>query len=190
MRYLVLGALLATAACADSEEARFLECTKAFEEGRAFDVADTDAWRLGRLPFWSTLDRVKEVYGAPSDSSSLLGSLWSYRFGTEDVIVFEVIGDSLAYPGQVHLERDTLYTSRGALHSGLTEKDLRPLFPQSQECPDFPIGAAWSSDLYDAQWSIWDSTRRAIVNLYFRDERLVGVGVGSYERAMEAGRER
>ncbi|MEM6647505.1 MAG: hypothetical protein AAF730_14770 [Bacteroidota bacterium] len=177
MRILSFCLLALTLSCIQNEEARYLECVDAFSQEDAFDNILIDQWSVGAFPVWGTLDTLLSVYGIPSEVDTMRGDMMGYSFAAEGPARFHVIGDTLAYPRQLNLSLDTLFTPLGAFHKGTGANRIRDFFPKSYRCRDFPISAEWSGGLYDSQWSTWDSIRFARVDLFFREAKLVGIGV-------------
>lgn len=182
MRQLTFFLLIGLLDCIQSEQDRLEACAVALSRDDAFDFADTDSWHIGDLSFWTTPERIRSTYGAPFDSLNLRGSVWSYRFNPEEPTLFNVIGDSLAYPTQIDLRSDSLRTPNDVLTAGASVREVRALFPKSYRCRDFPLSPIWS----DSEWTVWDSVRHAEIMLYFLEENLVGLGVSGYELEREA----
>ncbi|PAP77206.1 hypothetical protein BSZ37_12575 [Rubrivirga marina] len=177
---------LLLAGCATSDADRRAACEEAFQSGGDwYSVVQTDDWRIGALPFWSSPEAVRSALGTPDTVRSEFP--WSDDLGViayprhpSGPVTFNTLGDSLAYPKQFELGDNVLLTDRGRFGAGTPLSEFRNAFPESYRCRDWPLGAGWSDGLYESELAVDDTSRVARVALWFRDGGLVAVGVSQY----------
>ena len=175
-------------------EAEYVERVSACSERAAADeyvltLVDTDRWRVGAVPFWSTSERVRGDLGVPD---STFGGLPLASSPTLDYLVYErpedrgsrvvaaVVNDSLAYLSDVRLGTQSLVTDRGRFERGAPLSEVREAFPETYGCRDMAgLGGSYQYH-FSPVLVVTDTTRGTHVMLLFKDERLVGAGTDYY----------
>ena len=155
-----------------------------------FSLVNTDRWRVGATPFWSTSERVRAALGPPDTTHRVL----QLRFGpkleflgydrlgdrSDGRLDATVVNDSLAYLSYADLRTGPLSTDRGDFEPGSPLSAVREAFPESYECRDWGrVGGQYHDNFYPVLVAT-DTTRGAQVFLLFQDERLVSVGTDYY----------
>ena len=163
-----------------------------------FTLVDTDGWRVGATPFWSTPERVRSTLGPPDSTRP---ALLRIETGPDlDFLVYERRGDgaegrldvtvvngSLAYLSHADLLAEPLQTDRGRFEPGASLAEVREAFPESYECRDVAGFASAYSDRFSPVLVATDTARGARALLLFKDERLVGAATDYYMQEVKHG---
>ena len=202
MKRLILICLLVTGCTSEYErkygeskaeyERRISACDeKAGADEHVFTLVDTDRWRVGTTPFWSTSENVRATLGPPDStfrwpSPTEFGPDLDYLFyqrsdeSLNHDLTLTVINDSLAYLSNADLGVEPLLTDRGQFEPGAPLAEVREAFPESYACREWGTAGGEYRDLFYPVLAATDTARGAHVLLLFRDERLIGVGLDYY----------
>ncbi len=156
-----------------------------------FSFVDTDRWRVGAVPFWSTPERVRSILGAPDSTRTTVIQIEAWPKldylvyersdeGADGRLTVTVVNDSLAYLSHADLLAEPLQTDRGRFAPGVSLAEVREAFPESYECRDLVGFASAYSDRFSPVLVATDTARGARALLLFKDERLVGAATDYY----------
>ena len=168
-----------------SETERRALCSEAFDNGGDFySVAETDDWRLGDLPLWSTPEQLRGQFGTPDTTFQQL--FWTDVFGVmrfvvgADTLGFVTVRDSLAYPGEFPLRYGPLAAGGEVFEAGDPASKVEGAFPESYRCRNWPLGANLAYLPYDTEVFVDDTTGGGRIAFWLRNDSLLAVGVDSH----------
>lgn len=159
-------------------------CSSRLNSGEDFySVVETDDWRLGGLPLWSSPEVLASRLGPP-DTTFREELPWTDIFGWArftagpDTLWFHTVRDSLAYPGKFPLRLGALTAGDVTLEAGAPASEVAAAFPESYRCRNWPLGASLIGTPYDTEVFVDDTTGGGgRIALWLQDDRLVAVGV-------------
>ena len=173
-----------------SEEERRAFCSGNYDAtGDPYSVVETDDWRLGDLPLWSTPEVVRNRFGAPDTTFQELP--WTDVLGVSrfvvgrDTLSFGTVRDTLAFPYGFPLRLGALSTGRVTLGAGASSAEVEAAFPLSYRCRNWPLGANLAYLPYDTEVFVDDTTNGGRVALWLRNDSLIAVGVDSHFGSMD-----
>ena len=173
-----------------SEEERRAFCSDNYDSsGDPYSVVETDDWRLGDMPLWSTPASLRSELGAPDTTFRELP--WTDVFGVvqyvigPDTLRFGTVRDSVAYPYEYPLRLGALLTGDATFALGAPASNVEAAFPLSYRCRNWPLGANLTYLPYDTEVFVDDTTGGGRVALWLRNDSLIAVGVDTHFDSMD-----
>ena len=163
-----------------------------------FTLVDSDRWRVGTTPFWSTAEQVRATLGPPDTSYQEVvwiagGPDLEYHgynrpsAEADGYLDVTVINDSLTYISHADLGAEPLVTDRGRFQPGAPLAEIRAAFSNSYECLDWSTAGGSYRDQFYPVLVATDSARGAHIALLFREGRLHSIGTDYYMQDIEHG---